>query len=101
MRHAGIAHTEKRRDSTTIEVIPDVLCNSGGVIVSYFEWIQNRQSYYWSRDEVLEKLHRQLDQARDAVERQRRKMKFSRRLAALTLGIQRVADAKLARGLFP
>jgi glutamate dehydrogenase (NAD(P)+) len=84
-----------------IEVVPDVLCNAGGVIVSYFEWLQNRQSYYWTRDEVLEKLHRQLDQAREAVEAQRRKMKFSRRLAALTLGIQRVADAKLARGLFP
>ncbi len=84
-----------------IEVIPDVLCNAGGVIVSYFEWLQNRQHYYWTRDEVIEKLHRQLDQAREAVEAQKRKMKFSRRLAALTLGIQRVADAKLARGLFP
>lgn len=89
----------ERRDD--IAVIPDVLCNAGGVIVSYFEWLQNRQQYYWTRDEVLEKLHRQLDQARDAVEAQKRKMKFSRRLAALTLGIQRVADAKLARGLFP
>jgi len=84
-----------------IEIIPDVLCNAGGVIVSYFEWIQNRQNYYWTRDEVMEKLFRQLDQARDAVERQLQKYKFTRRLAAQTLGIQRVADAKAARGLFP
>ncbi len=89
---------ERREDITHL---PDLLCNAGGVIVSYFEWLQNRQSYYWTRDEVLEKLRRQLDQARAAVEAQRNKMKFSRRLAALTLGIQRVADAKLARGLFP
>jgi glutamate dehydrogenase (NAD(P)+) len=84
-----------------LEIIPDVLCNAGGVIVSYFEWIQNLENYYWTRDEVLEKLFRQLEQARDAVERQRNRYKFSRRLAAQTLGIQRVADAKQARGLFP
>jgi len=84
-----------------IEVIPDVLCNSGGVIVSYFEWLQNLQNFYWERDEVLQKLFAILDKAKEAVDYQKRKFKFSRRLAALTLGIQRVADAKAARGLFP
>lgn len=84
-----------------IELIPDVLCNSGGVIVSYFEWLQNLSSFYWGRDEVMTKLYALLDKAKDSVEYQRRKFKFSRRLAALTLGIQRVAEAKAARGLFP
>lgn len=89
---------EQRDD---IEVIPDVLCNSGGVIVSYFEWLQNLQNFYWTRDEVLSKLFAILDRAKESVDYQQRKFKFSRRLAALTLGIQRVAEAKAARGLFP
>jgi len=84
-----------------IELIPDVLCNSGGVIVSYFEWLQNLSNFYWERDEVMTKLNAILDKAKDSVEYQKRKFKFSRRLAALTLGIQRVADAKQSRGLFP
>jgi glutamate dehydrogenase (NAD(P)+) len=84
-----------------IEVIPDVLCNAGGVIVSYFEWLQNLQNFYWDRDEVLQKLFVILDRAKSSVEYQKRKFKFSRRLAALTLGIQRVAEAKQSRGLFP
>lgn len=89
---------EERGD---IELIPDVLCNSGGVVVSYFEWLQNLSSFYWDRDEVMRKLFGILDKAKDSVEYQKRKFKFSRRLAALTLGIQRVADAKQSRGLFP
>jgi glutamate dehydrogenase (NAD(P)+) len=89
---------ERRAD---IEVIPDVLCNAGGVIVSYFEWLQNLQNYYWSRDEVMQKLFTQLDRAKAAVDAQKKKFQFSRRLAALTLGIGRVAEAKQSRGLFP
>jgi len=89
---------DKRGD---IEIIPDVLCNAGGVIVSYFEWLQNLQNFYWERDEVMKKLFAILDKAKDSVEFQKRKFKFSRRLAALTLGIGRVAEAKQSRGLFP
>ncbi len=89
---------EQRGD---IEVIPDVLCNAGGVIVSYFEWLQNLQNYYWSRDEVMQKLFTQLDRAKAAVDGQKKRFQFSRRLAALTLGIGRVAEAKQSRGLFP
>lgn len=84
-----------------IEIIPDVLCNAGGVIVSYFEWLQNQSNYYWERDEVMRKLFAILDRAKAAVEAQKRKFGFSRRLAAQTLGIQRVAAAKASRGLYP
>ncbi len=84
-----------------IEVIPDLMCNSGGVIVSYFEWLQNLQNFYWTRDEVIAKLYAILDSAKEAVDYQKRKYKFSRRLAAQTLGIARVAEAKQRRGLFP
>lgn len=84
-----------------IEVIPDILCNSGGVIVSYFEWVQGLQSLFWSRQEVLHQLEKLLNKARDAVEQVKKKHGFSRRMAALTLGVGRVATTKEMRGLFP
>lgn len=84
-----------------IEIIPDILCNAGGVIVSYFEWLQNLQHFYWEHDEVMAKLRAMLDKARHAVDGQQKRLRCSRRLAALSLGIQRVASAKQSRGLFP
>jgi glutamate dehydrogenase (NAD(P)+) len=84
-----------------IFIIPDVLCNAGGVVVSYFEWVQDLQSFFWGETEVVDKLFRILETAYTQVVSLSRKQKISMRLAALTLGIKRVQEAKRLRGLFP
>jgi glutamate dehydrogenase (NAD(P)+) len=84
-----------------IFVLPDILCNAGGVVVSYFEWVQDLQSFFWSEIEIMEKLYRILDEAYDRVLRSSRKQRVSMRTAALCAGIQRVREAKAIRGLFP
>ncbi|HEU5069357.1 MAG TPA: Glu/Leu/Phe/Val dehydrogenase [Verrucomicrobiae bacterium] len=84
-----------------IFVIPDVLCNAGGVVVSYFEWVQDLQSFFWSETEVVDKLYRILENAFTQVLKMHREQKIPLRLAALSLGVKRVHEAKRIRGLFP
>ena len=84
-----------------IFVIPDILCNSGGVIVSYFEWVQDLQSFFWSEGEVMDKLFRILEQAFLQTLQFSRKHNVSMRFAAMSLGIKRVHEAKVIRGLYP
>ena len=84
-----------------IFVIPDILCNAGGVIVSYFEWVQDLQQYFWSREEVMDRLERALDRSWGLVVARAKRDGVSNRTAAMAIGVERVVKAKQARGLFP
>lgn len=78
--------------------VPDILANAGGVTVSYFEWVQNIQNYYWPEEEVLEKLERMMVNAFNTVYKVYEQRGVSMRRAAYMVAIKRIADAMQARG---
>ena len=84
-----------------IFLLPDILCNAGGVTVSYFEWVQNLQSFSWTETEVYDRLYRILEKAlQDSLQFGKRHHLWIRD-AALAIGVRKVIEAKRARGLFP
>jgi glutamate dehydrogenase (NAD(P)+) len=83
-----------------IFVIPDILANAGGVVVSYFEWVQDLQNFFWTEEEITRKLRDILVKAFHEVLQMSQKQEVEMRLAALMIGIDRVARAMLWRGLY-
>jgi glutamate dehydrogenase (NAD(P)+) len=84
-----------------ITVLPDVLANAGGVTVSYFEWAQDIQGYYWALDEVNTRLERVMVRSYNDVHKVALERKVHNRTAAYVLAIQRVVDAIKIRGIYP
>lgn len=82
-------------------IIPDILCNAGGVTVSYFEWVQDLQSFFWNEDEINERLRQIMVRSFNQVLRVAHEKKVDTRTAAQIFGIQRVAEAVLIRGIYP
>jgi glutamate dehydrogenase (NAD(P)+) len=84
-----------------ILLVPDVLANAGGVTVSYFEWVQGLQNFFWSAKEINRELAKLMTNAFEEVATTQRKHNVYMRVAAQMVGIERVTRAMLARGLYP
>jgi len=90
---------DKRRNE--IFLIPDILCNSGGVVVSYFEWVQDLQQLFWEEEEVMRREYHILDRAFEQMLARARADNVPHRTAAMAIGVEKVRAAKNTRGLFP
>jgi glutamate dehydrogenase (NAD(P)+) len=88
-------------DQNGVLVLPDVLANAGGVVVSYFEWVQGLQEYFWKEDEVNARLNEIVTRAFDETWATFEERKVSMRMAAYGVAVQRVAEATVTRGLYP
>jgi glutamate dehydrogenase/leucine dehydrogenase len=88
---------EEKLNKKGIVVVPDVLANAGGVVVSYFEWVQNLQNYYWGLEEVNQKLEKIMTESFEAVWQRKEKYQTTPRIAAFALAIERIGAAMKAR----
>ena len=84
-----------------IFVVPDILASAGGVIVSYFEWVQDLQAFFWEEEEINTKLHHVLTRAFYEVLHTSVNKRVDMRTAAYALAVQRVANATVVRGIYP
>jgi len=89
---AGILHKH------AVFVLPDFLCNGGGVTVSYFEQVQNAYNYYWPLEEVQQRLDQKMTSAFHAMHEMAKKHKVNNRIAAYLVAVSRVAEAVKLRG---
>ncbi len=92
---------DRALDERGVLVLPDILCNAGGVTVSYFEWVQGLQYYFWGLEEVTTQLRDVMLRAYRMTERVSREEDISLRQAAYTIALQRLEKAYRFRGIFP
>ena len=98
--NAGISREANRiLDSRGVFVLPDILVNAGGIVVSYFEWVQDKQQFFWGQIEVEERFQNIMIDSYRRIESMMIEGKVSMRTAALKLAIGRVAEAMYYRGL--
>jgi glutamate dehydrogenase (NAD(P)+) len=84
-----------------IRIIPDILCNAGGMVIGYFEWVQDMQAFFWTEDEIAAELDRIMSDAYGSVQAMSEREKVDLRSAAYMVAVARVADATNLRGLYP